>query len=221
MALPVIVKSTKRGILLVLDPEIPYEILKEKIREKFLETKDFFQDASFAVSFSGRVLSKEQEAEILALIAECSGAKILCVLDEHQLLDTYLEERLQQLKQDRLLRTGLFHVGDLCAGQSLECEHSVVVIGNVKKGAKVISKGNIVILGSLMGYAFAGAGGRTVSFVSALSIRSANIRIGNCSLHKRQSRFCRRCSYDLPHPQIAKAKEKSIVIEPLTNGFFV
>ena len=48
-----------------------------------------------------------------------------------------------------------------------------------KEGAKVVSKGNIVILGSLKGNAFAGASGNPNSFVVALDMNPVQIRIGD------------------------------------------
>lgn len=219
MDLPVLVKSTKRGLRLVLDPEIPYEILKEKIREKFQSTKDFFQDTSFAICFSGRVLSQQQEQELVELITRISKAEILCVLEENELQDAYIEERLQQILLEKQMRSGQFHKGDIYAGQTLECEHSVIILGNVEKGGKVISKGNIVVLGSLKGYAFAGASGNTQAFISALSIETVQLKIADACY--RNARLvlpgrdsCRRLS-----SQIATAKDKIVVIEPLTNRY--
>lgn len=219
MALPVIVKSTKRGIQLVLDPDIPYEVLIEKIQEKFKDTKEFFQDASFSVCFCGRALSPEQETEIISIITECSHANVLCIIEEHELQDAYISEKLKQIALEKRLRTGHFHKGDICAGQTLECEKSIVVLGSVKKGGKVISKGNIVVLGTLAGYAFAGASGRKHSFVAALSISSNKLKIGdNCYEHSRSICFEKRNSFHT-FPQIATAKDRTIVIEPLTHSF--
>ena len=219
MALPVIVKSTKRGIQLVLDSEIPYELLKEKIQQKFQSTKEFFQDASFSVSFSGRVLSKDQEQEIINIITESSHAEILCVLEENELLDEYIAEKLDQIALEKRMRAGQFHKGDIHSGQTLECENSVVVLGNVYKGGKVISKGNIVILGTLKGYAFAGASGKSSSFISALEIDSTQLKIADYSFGNTKLLFTPTKGKERYSPQIAKAKDKTIIIEPLTNSF--
>lgn len=220
MALPVIVKSTKRGIQLVLDPEIPYELLKEKIREKFKDTKEFFRDASFAVCFLGRVITEHQTKELLDIIMESSNANILCVLEENELLDTYIAEKLNLMNQEKTLRCGQFHTGNIYAGQTLECEHSVVILGDVRKGAKIISKGNIVVLGALEGYAFAGASGMKHAFIAALQINAARIKIADYSLGKRKlGKTDLQGMIHVNSPQIAKTKDKMIVIEPLTDGF--
>ena len=61
----------------------------------------------------------------------------------------------------------------------LEVESSIIVIGDVNNGAKVVSKGNIVILGSLKGNAFAGAAGNAKAFVVALDMEPVQIRIAD------------------------------------------
>ena len=46
----VILKSSKYGITLILNSELPFEELKEKVIRKFQASKRFFKDAQFAVS---------------------------------------------------------------------------------------------------------------------------------------------------------------------------
>ena len=75
--------------------------------------------------------------------------------------------------------TGQFYKGILRSGASLEFENSAVIIGDVNRGARVVSKGNIIVLGSLKGNAFAGAGGNTNSFVIALDMQPMQIRIAD------------------------------------------
>ena len=54
-----------------------------------------------------------------------------------------------------------------------------MIIGDVNPGAKIIAKGNIVILGSLKGNAYAGAAGDESCFVTALDMDPVQIKIGN------------------------------------------
>ena len=52
-----------------------------------------------------------------------------------------------------------FYKGNLRSGQVLESYSNITLIGDVNPGAKIISHGSIVILGSLKGNACAGAAG--------------------------------------------------------------
>ena len=219
MALPVIVKSTKRGMQLVLDPKIPFEELKDKIRIKFETSKDFFKDSIFALNFSGRDLSLDEQYEIIQLLSEICNIEISCILEENELLDDYILEKTSQMKADSSKRCGLFHNGDIKTGQILECEHSVIIVGSILPGGKVLSKGNILATGSINGYAFAGVSGKQNAFICANSINSEKIRICDEIFTGQQSSLKTQIKETTKQPQIAYAKDKMIIIEPLTKGY--
>ena len=84
----------------------------------------------------------------------------------------------RKLEQD-YSNTGQFYKGNLRSGQVLDVETSIIIIGDIKPGAKVISKGNVIILGSLKGNVYAGAAGNTNAFVVALDMRPVQIRIAD------------------------------------------
>ncbi len=219
MALPVIVKSTKKGIHLILDSEIPFPELLEKVREKFTESRDFFRDADFAIAFSGRLLSTEEECALVNAVSESCGANIACILSENDLLDTYITERLHQIADEKTMKSGQFFTGDVQQGETLECENSVIIMGNILPGGKVISKGNIVVLGSLQGYAFAGASGKKGAFICALDMHSEQLRIADAGYKSTKGTFGGLRKKKKAVPQVAVAKDNIIMIEPLTKGY--
>lgn len=65
-------------------------------------------------------------------------------------------------------KDGLFYIGCLHNGQTINAATSIIIIGDVEQGAAVYSEGNIVILGELNGYAEAGTDGRQDAFVYTL-----------------------------------------------------
>ena len=65
---PVIIKSTKNGINLVLDPELSFDELLKAIKEKFRESEKFFKNAKISISFEGRELSENEQFEIIEAI---------------------------------------------------------------------------------------------------------------------------------------------------------
>lgn len=215
MALPVFVKSTKRGIQLVLDNKIPFNELIDKIYEKFHASKEFYKDTRFSLSFSGRVLSCEEQKEIIQIISDTTGADIICILEENELLDEYIAQRMEQIAIEKRLKSGLFHKGSILSGQILECESSVIILGDICSGGKVLSKGNIIVIGSLKGYAYAGVSGRCDSFISALSIESTHLRIANCVIKNAMTSFASIRNSANNALQMARAKDKTIVIEPI------
>lgn len=177
----VIKGSSASGITLVLNPDANYDTLKEAVAEKFSTSAAFWGEAYKAISFKGHELSDEQKMELINIIHENCKLSILCVMDE----DPKAEEAFSQALEKRLIEqesgnsTGQFYKGNLRSGQVLDVETSIVVIGDIKPGSKVISKGNVVILGSLQGSVYAGAAGNTNAFVVALDMRPVQIRIAD------------------------------------------
>lgn len=210
----VIIKGTKSGIIVVLDSSIDYEELKEIVAKKFKESAKFLGNASMALTFEGRELTNDQQRELLDIINENSDLHIVCVVDtdkeKEEILSRSLNDRLMALQSN----TGQFYKGNLRSGQVLEVESSIIVIGDVNNGAKVVSKGNIVILGALKGNAFAGASGNSNAFVVALDMEPVQIRIADTI-----GRAPDKKSKDVvKEPKIAFVDEGNIYIETLNKS---
>lgn len=210
----VIIKGNKYGIVVILDDTLDFEQLKINIAEKFSESSKFFGDAKMAISFEGRKLSIEEQKEVLDIIAEHSSLHIVCVMEN----DKELEEKCKKTLEDKLIelsnRSGQFYKGTLRSGTVAEFETSVIIIGDVNNGARVVSKGNIIILGSLKGTACAGATGNTNSFVVALDMSPLQIRIADIiarSPDKPQKE-------EVKEAKIAFLEEGNIYIEPLNRS---
>lgn len=223
MSQTVVLKSNKHGIDLILDPEVAFDKLLSDISAKFKDADSFFKDAKVALSFEGRKLTEEEEHKILQTIEENSSIKVLCVLDPDPLKEQRMKAALETKQNEDATRTGQFYKGTLRSGQLLECDTSIVVLGDVNPGAKVISRGNIVVLGSLKGNAYAGAAGNELAFVAALDMDPVQIKIGDVigrSADKAVFLGGRKKKKTEPvlEPQVAIVKDGNIYIEPITKG---
>lgn len=219
---PVIIKSTKNGINLVLDPELSFDELLKAIKEKFRESEKFFKNAKISISFEGRELSENEQFEIIEAIQANSSITIMCILDRDEILEEVIARKTNAYIEEHSASTGQFYKGTLRSGQQVESESSLIILGDVNPGAKVVAKGNIVILGALKGIAYAGAGGNDRCFVAALEMDPVQIKIGDFigrSADKvRQAKAFRKKSKDAPIPQIATVYEEQILIEPISKG---
>lgn len=73
-----------------------------------------------------------------------------------------------------------FIYSSLRSGQKIEYDGNLVIIGDVNYGSEVFATGNIVVAGSLMGVAHAGAkGNKSAKITAALGLKSPQIRISN------------------------------------------
>lgn len=176
----VVIKGFKAGIILVLNPDASYETLKKDIAEKFNASAAFFGEAAKAISFKGRDLSDEQKIEIVDIIQENCSLTILCIMEDDPVMEEAFGKSLERkLMEQDYSNTGQFYKGNLRSGQVLDVETSIIIIGDIKPGAKVISKGNVIVLGSLKGNVYAGASGNNNAFVVALDMHPVQIRIAD------------------------------------------
>lgn len=210
----VIIKGNKYGIVVILDDTLDFEELKSNIAAKFSESSKFFGDAKMAISFEGRKLSVDEQREVLDIIAENSSLHIVCVMDN----DKEQEEKCKKTLEDKLMelsnRTGQFYKGTLRSGTVVEFETSVIIMGDVNNGARVVSKGNIIILGALKGTACAGATGNTNAFVVALDMSPLQIRIADIIARSPDNPQ----KEEIKEAKIAFLEEGNIYIEPLNRS---
>jgi len=175
----VIIKGNKYGIVVVLDAVMDFEELKSKIAEKFRDSAKFFDKAQMAISFEGRKLTNDEQREILDIISVETELHVVCIIDNDPQKEDVFKKTLDEKLMELSNTTGQFYKGNLRSGQVLESETSIIIIGDVNPGARVVSKGNIIVLGSLKGTVFAGATGNTNSFVVALDMIPGQIRIAD------------------------------------------
>lgn len=210
---PVIIKGNKYGIVVVLDAEMEFDELKIKVAEKFRESSKFFEKAQMAISFEGRKVTNEEQREILNIIAEETELHVVCVVEndpqKEEVFKKALDEKLMELSNT----TGQFYKGNLRSGQVLESETSIIVIGDVNPGARIVSKGNIIVLGSLKGTVFAGATGNTNSFVLALDMNPVQIRIAD-TIARSPDKPVKNA---VKETKIAFLEDGNIYIEPLSK----
>lgn len=210
----VMIKGNKYGIVVVLSPDVPFEELKLLIAEKFKESSKFFENAKMAISFEGRRLTNEEQREVLDIISENADMHIVCIMDNDEQMQEKFHKTLDQKLLELSNNTGQFYKGILRSGASLEFETSVIIIGDVNHGARVVSKGNIIILGSLKGTAFAGATGNTNSFVVALDMSPTQIRIADTIARAPDKPI----KEEIKEAKIAFLEDGNIYIEPLNKN---
>jgi septum site-determining protein MinC len=224
MSQAVIIKSNKYGINLILDKDLPFAELLTAIKEKFQESEKFFKDAKLAISFEGRELTQEEEYQIIEIITQTTSIEILCIVDNDEAHADLMKQQIDAYYQTIAGNEGEFYRGTLRSGQVLESVSSIVIVGDVNPGAKIISQGSIVVLGALKGNAYAGAAGNGNCFIVALEMDPIQIQIGDVLAKspdkKVKSKKIRRREKApvATEPQIAMSKGGNIYIEPITKG---
>ena len=175
----VVIKGYKNGIVLQLNNELPFSELKKRIRAKFQESAKFLGEARMALTFDGRELSSEEQREVLRIISENTDLEVICVFDNDQKNEDLLKMSMERVISCLANTAGQIYRGVLPTGHKLESETSIIICGNVEAGARVVSGGSIVVLGSLYGSAFAGTNSSKDAFISASHMHPEWLRIGD------------------------------------------
>lgn len=215
----VIIKSNAYGLILILDPDVSFEELLLDVGQKFKEAAKFFKNAQMALTFRGRVLTREQERKLVYTITENSNLHIICLVDEQKESEEYYKEAITRSVEKDEENDGQFYRGTLKNGQTLETEKSVIILGDVNPGAQVISRGNIIVLGCCMGNLYAGASGNGNCFAAALIMKPRQVRIADklarSAITKREDTG----EYPID-PKIITIKQGHLKMEPLNGRCF-
>ena len=212
----VIIKCNKYGLIVILDENLPFEELIKDVEDKFKESAKIFKNAKMAMTIRGRSLTQAEEKQVVETIVDSCGLHILCIIDEDRKEELLFHQAVDKAMEEKDAEDGWFYRGTLRSGQVLESEHSIVIIGDVNPGANVTSKGNIVVLGSLRGIAYAGATGDRNCFVAALVMKPIQVKIADKMARSAITKRVDDAEYKLD-PKIAYVKEDHIYVKPISQ----
>lgn len=186
-------KSFKNGINIKLDPDVDFETLYRELIEKFNASAKFFGKAKLVISFEGRELSEEEEEFLINCINENTDITVTCVIGQDEEKERHYLKALNSFSENGTSHKGQFYKGSVKAGETIETDSSLIILGDVNNGARVSASGNIIILGTLYGHVHAGCYGDEKSFVVALDLKSTRVRIADHSemIEEKNSLFLR------------------------------
>ncbi len=212
MSSTVKIRGSKHGINVKLDAQASFEQIKQDIATEFKDAEKFLGEERLAISFEGTYLTEQQQEELVDIVHQNCNVHIVCIVDPNSEKENQYKKSVEETMMEFDASTGQFYKGHLRSGQVLEFEQSVIIIGDVNPGASVISKGNIIILGSLRGTAYAGASGKKNSFIVAMDMQPIQLRIADVFARASDN------SKGPSEPRIAFVEEENIYIEPLTKS---
>lgn len=206
----IILKGSPKGISVSVD-DTDFYTGREELIEKLSASKDFFKEISLEVFLTSNSLTEAEVFELQPVVRE--------VLSETEI--TFLEEEPKMLpkKHSPLDELGLdegitkFCRKTITAGEVVEYDQNLVVIGDVEAGAKIIAGGNVFVMGSLYGSVHAGADGRQGAAVVAMKLMPERLKIGEYSTFVKQSAMKK---FFHSVPEIAYVYENTIKIEQYT-----
>ena len=97
---PVIIKSNKYGLIVILDAKLSWEELKKEVAEKFSSSAKFFGEVQMAVCFQGRDLSLEEEMELVEVISANCQIQIVSIIDGNEALETQMQKAVEEREEN-------------------------------------------------------------------------------------------------------------------------
>ncbi|MDR1532481.1 MAG: septum site-determining protein MinC [Clostridiales bacterium] len=216
----VIFKGNKDGIAVMLDDTADFDTLKGALRKKVAAAKNFFGGAKTNISFQGRVITTEEEAELLRIISRQANLEIAFVTGtKHaELASTAITPAMtfiSNIDPDSGTDEGMtmFFSGTVRSGQSLRYDGSIVILGDVNSGAEVIATGNIIVLGAARGMLHAGCLGDMRAYTAAMCLAPVQLRIGDIITYI--SKDMTRKGKKRPGPSYAYVNDGQIYLSPM------
>ena len=96
------------------------------------------------------------------------------------------------------------------AGQKIEHEGDILVLGDVNPDAEVVAGGNIIVMGKLKGVARAGVFGNKNAIIVALKMEPQLIQIGSKKAFLREEE-----KISPEYPEVAKIEDGEIILETI------
>lgn len=213
----IVMKSFQNGISIYMDEEADFAEILAETADKFRNARAFFKDVKVALSLEGRNLSSEEEKAMIETITDNSDVQIICLVGKNEESNRGIIKALKRVETEKEEYNGRFHKGSLKAGQTLETEGSVVIIGNVEKDATVVASKDIIIIGSLFGEAYAGASGDESHFIIALKFEPQSCKIGDVYFSGAKEKGGLFTNKNKFTPQIAFVMNNEIQVDYITK----
>ena len=216
-----VIKSSKNGLVCVLDNEIEFEELLKDVAKKFSENREFFGEGIMTLGIDGRLLSSEESVQLLETIESNSDLKFRFIEDVSGIKDIRMQNMVDKFYTDKPLENAKIHFGSVIKDSVITSDSSLLILGDVKSKATVRAKGNIIVMGSLEGTAEAGieSDGDTF-YIITNTLNTNNISLGSYSgnIHKNNS-FFSRFKKNTVDPVIVGVFDGHIIAEPLSSGY--
>lgn len=206
----IILKGSPKGISVSVD-DTDFETGRKELANKLSASKEFFKEISLEVFLTSNSLTEAEVWELQPVVEEVLSDTEIIFLDHEPKMIPKKHSPLDELGNDEGVTK--FVRKTVLAGEVVEYENNLVVIGDVEAGAKVVAGGNVFIMGALYGSVHAGATGKKDAVVVAMKLMPERLSIGELTTFVKPSAIKRLFSNV---PEIAYVAENTIKIEQYT-----
>ncbi|MBR3118408.1 septum site-determining protein MinC [Oceanobacillus profundus] len=169
----ILIKGTREGLSLFIDESASFHDVIKELKDKIMASKPKENEpiVSVKVKLGNRLLNEEQEIALRNIISVDNRFEITAI--ESDLISR--EDALKWREESEIKAINRI----VRSGQILEVEGDLLLVGDVNPGGKVVSTGNIYIMGNLYGIAHAGVMGDREAFITASYMKPTQLRIAD------------------------------------------
>lgn len=230
------IRGRPGGVLVEVEQEGEWQEILELLEERLAAAEGFFRGGKAVIEVGPRDVYEDELRRARDLLARHDMTLAIVRSTSDLTLQSSLllglstsNEAERSVEPDREMapvvpitqpKSPYFvHNGTLRSGQVLRKAESIVVVGDVNPGAKVISGGDVMVWGRLRGMAYAGAGGNRRAMVAAIEFSPTQLRIATVTAvppdppkSRRGLKFWKK--EPERRPEVAHIADGRIVVEP-------
>ncbi|MBY7143256.1 septum site-determining protein MinC [Virgibacillus sp. NKC19-3] len=167
------IKGTRDGLTIFIDESCSFIDAVTELTEKIVASRPKENEpiVSVTVQSGNRYLYEEQKDQLRNVINEANRFTIHSFES-----DVILKEEALLWKEDSEIKA----INQIVrSGQVLEVTGDLLLIGDVNPGGKIVSTGNIYVMGNLFGIAHAGVNGDRNAFIAASYMKPSQLRVAD------------------------------------------
>ncbi|WP_373892933.1 septum site-determining protein MinC [Virgibacillus natechei] len=167
------IKGTRDGLTIFIDESCSFTDAVTELTDKIVASRPKENEpiVSVTVQSGNRYLYEEQKDQLRNVINEANRFTIHSFES-----DVILKADALLWKEDSEIKT----INQIVrSGQVLEVTGDLLLIGDVNPGGKIVSTGNIYVMGRLVGIAHAGANGDKNAFIAASFMKPSQLRVAD------------------------------------------
>lgn len=205
-------KGCNKGLEIYInnDPEVKFDDIVKDLEKRLDNIKYVYNDIRCGIVLKGRKLSKQEEQKIVTTLRK----NMYISIDYINTDDFYFDGVIKTDDPKKDYAHTMYYHGTLRSGQSLECDSSLVIFGDVNPGSEVVAGGNLIVMGSLRGVVQAGQRSND-AYIVAFDMNPKQLRIGDHIARAADDGDDER----IKKPHKAYIEDDQICIEPIEGTF--
>lgn len=204
-------KGNKRGIIINIKKEVPFDVIKQNIIDRLESSVGFFNGAKIA-SINCEYLTDIQIIEIKHDITSRFDVEFI-EEQEKQVISNFQTKYVNNLRSGENVEFegDVVVMSDMKSGSQISSTSNVVIMGDISSGARVVARGNVIVMGKIKGFVHAGAHGNDSAYVVANNLNPKILQIsGNMAEAPDDDNYVEEKKIN---PEIAFVSNGRIVIE--------